>query len=395
MKSYGIATVQDGVLKTDQNILQDQQLNNLQQSKWTGGELTVRCVAVIQETHDVKTFRFVGVKPLLFSFKPGQFVVLDLKIENKSVKRSYSISSTPSRPHTLDITVKLVPSPINQPDIPRGLVSNWLHDNLKKEDKITLNGAFGTFTCVDNPSRKLIFISAGSGITPMMSMSRYLLDQAFDVDIIFIHSARTPHDIIFGQELKLMAAQYADNFKLAITVTGSEQRFSSWYGYKGRLTSSMLEVISPDLLERTIYVCGSNTFMVSVKETLINMNFSMEQYHEESFGEKSIVNDLTKNNIADLQLNSANENMTNGTHIVVFANSGKEVNCSPEESLLEVAEKIGVSIPSACRSGNCGICKQKLIEGEVNYEQETNYKCEDDEVLCCVAKPLGKVAIGA
>jgi len=77
--------------------------------RWTEGDRTLRCTQVIDDTPDVKTFRFVASPPVLFAFQPGQFVTLDLEINGQQVKRSYSISSAPSRPHTLDITVKRVP----------------------------------------------------------------------------------------------------------------------------------------------------------------------------------------------------------------------------------------------------------------------------------------------
>ena len=215
-----------------------------QSRQWNSGELTVRCIQVIAETHDVKTFRFVAEPTVLFSYKPGQFVTLDLEIEGKRVMRSYSISSTPSRPHILEITVKRVPPPTDVADAPPGLVSNWLHDYLTVGSQVKLKGPMGQFTCADNQAQKLLFISAGSGITPMMSMSRWLCDRGADVDVVFIHSARSPRDVIFRQELESMAARYA-NFKLAVTTTRSEPG-QAWVGYTGRLNEVMLQAIATD-----------------------------------------------------------------------------------------------------------------------------------------------------
>lgn len=192
-------------------------------------ELTVRCIQVINEVHDVKTFRFVAEQSVLFSYKPGQFVTLDLEIEGKRVMRSYSISSSPSRPHILEITVKRVPPPTDLANVPPGLVSNWLHDWITVGSQVKLKGPMGQFTCVDNPAQKLLFISAGSGITPMMSMSRWLCDTGAKVDIVFIHSARSARDFIFRHELESMAARYA-NFKLVVTTTRSEPG-QAWVGY--------------------------------------------------------------------------------------------------------------------------------------------------------------------
>jgi glycine betaine catabolism B len=204
--------------------------------RWQPGDLTVKCMQIIEETTDAKTFRFVAEPPVLFSYKPGQFVTLDLEIDGAQISRSYSISSTPSRPHSLEITVKRVPS--SSPDLPRGLVSNWLNDNLQVGDRLKLSGPMGKFTCFNYPAPKLLFLSAGSGITPMMGMSRWIHDSGADCDVVFFHSARTANDVIFRDELELLATRQ-QNFHLAISLTGK----SSSTGLKGRLSPAMLEVV--------------------------------------------------------------------------------------------------------------------------------------------------------
>jgi ferredoxin-NADP reductase/ferredoxin len=249
-------------------------------NRWTKGELIVRCVQIISETDDVKTFRFVAEPPVLFTYQPGQFITLKLEIDGKPIKRSYSISSSPSRPHTLDLTVKRVSTSTEQPNQSSDLVSNWLHDQLKIGNKVKIKGPIGKFSCFTNPAPKLLFISAGSGINPLMSMSRWLCDTVSEVDIIFCHSARSPQDVIFRSELELMAARYP-NFKLAVTITRPELS-KAWFGYTGRLNTSMLSMIAPDFEERHVYVCGSNSFLTSVKSSLEEMDFPMENYYEES-----------------------------------------------------------------------------------------------------------------
>lgn len=253
-----------------------------QRREWTKGQITVRCLRVIDETDDVKTFVFVAEPSVLFNYQPGQFVTLELPINGQKIKRPYSISSTPSRPHTLEITVKRVKSPAEFPDALPGVASNWLHDNITVGSQLKLSGPMGKFTYMANPSQKLLLISAGVGITPMISMSRWIYDTAADIDVVFFHSARTLRDIIFRSELELMAAQYS-NFRLAVTTTGKE-RTSSWLGYRGRLNQSMLEGIAPDFKERTVYVCGPDKFMQEVKSMLEGLEFQMENYYQESFG---------------------------------------------------------------------------------------------------------------
>ena len=364
-----------------------------------------RCSQVIDETHDVKTFRLVSSPPKVFDdYKPGQFVTLDLEIDGKPIKRSYSISSSPSRPHTLEITIKRVPSPSDTPDAPPGLVSNWLHDNFTVDSLMKLSPPMGNFTCFDHPNEKFLFISAGSGITPMMSMSRWLCDLKPDADVVFVHSAKTVRDIIFRQELELMASRYP-NFQLAITLTGTHH--PTWSGYTGRLNKSMLEAIAPDFKERIVYVCGPDGFRSGIKTTLEEMKFPMSFYHEESFGsskkrKKSLSSPKpesqrqsefsSKDTIQAASSETLKQDSSSqSADVIVFTKSQKEVVYDSEETILEAAQREGIKLPYGCQMGACSQCKLHKLSGEVVYEEDPN--CEDGYVLTCVAKATGRVIV--
>jgi glycine betaine catabolism B len=403
-------------------------------TRWQKGDLKVRCAEIIDETHDVKTFRFVTEPGLLFSYKPGQFITLNLEINGEEILRSYSISSTPSRPHSLEITVKRVPAAAS--DLPAGLVSNWLHDNLTVGSEVKLSGPMGKFTCFQYPSQKLLFISAGSGITPMMGMSRWLCDTMADCDVVFLHSARTPTDIIYQQELMMMSARHK-KFQPFVTVTQNHSG-QSWWGLTGRVTANMLQLIVPDFLERVAFVCGPETFMAGTKKLLESLNFPAENYHEESFGgtkpAKPTISPILVGSpptplaagrglrgllnrqpetpepsgafaMPEPQMPLAEPAVVNpietiGQMMVVFAKSGQNVSCDGEESVLEIAESQGVKIRSSCRSGNCGTCKKRKIEGTVrmgDFDPEVLEQDEQDEgfILTCISYPRGRVVIDA
>jgi ferredoxin-NADP reductase/ferredoxin len=406
-------------------------------TRWTKGELTLRCARVVDETNDVKTFCFVANPPVLFTYKPGQFITLDLEINGEQVLRSYSISSTPSRPHTLEITVKQVPPPPDRgAETPRGLVSNWLHENITAGSEIKVSGPLGKFTCFANPSQKLLMISAGSGITPMMSMSRWIVDTASDCDIIFLHSARSPRDIIFRQELESMSGRYP-NFHLAITTTRQDPG-QSWLGLTGRINPAILKMVAPDFQERTVYVCGPNTFMEGVNEILESLDFPMHNYYEESFGPPRKVKKPKPADEPKAQPTSSDKTpsrsglqswlrrlpaepppaiqdnggrsidpqppvpspSTSSQIAVVFSKSGKEVTSDGEDPILNLAEQEGVKIRSSCRSGNCGTCKKRKLEGEVTmegYDPEALEESERQEgyILTCISYPKGRVVIDA
>lgn len=407
--------------------------------RWVKGDLTVRCSRVVEETQDVKTFRFVADPPVLFTYKPGQFVTLDLEIEGESVLRSYSISSTPSRPHTLEITVKRVPPPPDAPEAPPGLVSNWLHDNIKAGSHLKLSGPFGKFTCFANPSQKLLLISAGSGITPMMGMSRWIYDTTADCDVLFLHSARNPEDIIYRQELEMMACRQP-NFQLALTMTKPAYHHG-WHGSTGRVSAALIQAVAPDFCDRTIYVCGPEGFMAGIKTLMQSLNFPMQNYYEESFGPpkkaKKAKKPASENNVAEaappkkvrgfglgaalqgLQMYSPGGTVeptpapaldpipalpkggsSASQLVVVFSKSGKEISCDGEECILELAEQEGVKIRSSCRAGSCGSCKKRKTEGEVRMEGFDPEALEPEEqaagyILTCISYPLGRVVVEA
>jgi glycine betaine catabolism B len=319
--------------------------------EWVKGDLTVRCIRITDETTDAKTFTFIADPPVRFKYQPGQFINLELSINGKSVLRSYSISSSPSRSQTLEITVKRVSVPSHTPDVPSGLVSNWLHDYLQVGDVIHLSGPFGKFTCAPIPPPKLLMISAGSGITPMMSMSRWILDLAISTDIIFYYCARSPQDIIFRQELEMMSAR-SPNFHLVLSTTRSSPG-QPWHSLTGRLTSAVLQSIAPDFQERTTYVCGSSGFMQTAKDLLVELNFPIQNYYEESFGNSK---KLAQNATPAAPVESNGRSVQS---IVVFSQSAKQISGDGSESILELAEQEGIKIRSNCRQGICGACKKR------------------------------------
>ena len=369
-------------------------------SRWTKGKLDLRCVRTVPETHDVRTFRFVALDPVLFSHKPGQFMTLDLAIDGKKVRRSYTISSPPSRPHTVEITVKRVPG---------GLVSNWLHDNLEPGDVIRVIGPSGHFNCFDLPAPKVLLLSAGSGITPCMSMARWMHDTGSDCDIVFFHCSRSPSDIIFQRECEIMDAHSA-NFRFAVSCTRAVPG-DPWLGYTGRLDPPMLESICADFRERTIYTCGPEPFMESTRDMLEGLDFPMDRYNEESFGgaakgkkkppapapaasesaaSKSTANESTASE------STKSEPGAVAAIKVRFEQLGKEIDVPADEFILDAAEDNGLELESSCRQGTCGTCKARKISGNTEAESTeglTEEEIEEGFVLLCSARAAGPVVL--
>ncbi len=368
---------------------------------WTKGEAEATVVRIIDETSDAKTFVFRISPETLFSYKPGQFITLDITINGENVKRSYSLSSSPTRPQTLEITVKRAPS--QRPDVTPGLVSNWLHDHVKVGDKIRFKGPNGRFTCADDTNKKMLLISAGSGIVPVMGMARFLCDSHADRDIIFYHSARTMDDFIYRRELERMASYYA-NFRLVLTVTRPDP-FDAYYGFTGRIALAQLEIGFPDYQERAVYLCGPNPFMESVKEILQDAGFQMKNFYWESFGgsktpkpTKSTQVELVSRAAAGIPITAEKTVCKAEDAMIVFLRSGKEIKCSSADYILDIADKNEIEIDFSCRSGSCGECKVVKTEGDVVMDADDGLMEEDrsaGRILTCVGRPRGRVVLDA
>ena len=139
------------------------------------------CRAVREETHDVKTFVFAPRHRRQFEFTSGQFLTFEFEIGGEIIHRCYTISSPPTRPDTVAITVKRVPG---------GPVSNWLHNEFQPGMMLKATIPMGVFSWSGMQATKYLFISGGSGITPMMSMTTAMYDAGRDPDIVFINCAR-------------------------------------------------------------------------------------------------------------------------------------------------------------------------------------------------------------
>jgi ferredoxin-NADP reductase len=344
---------------------------------WQRGRIELRCVAVIAETADVRTFVLVPNTPLLMVYEPGQFVTLELEIGGKTVRRSYTISSSPSRPYAISITVKRIPG---------GAVSNWLHDHMDQGAMLTLTGPHGRFSCANTPATKLLLVAAGSGITPIMSMLRWLVDNGAAVDIVFINNVRTPADIIFASELDYLTTRMGERLRLGIMPASTTGHFSE----------ETVRRLAPDFADREVFVCGPAGYMTAVRTVLTDLGLPMIQYHEESFGTPvqakapPVTTDTAAPIVAPPEARATVE--------VVFAKSGKTVTATEGDFLLDVAED-HVEIESSCRSGNCGTCRVIKTEGDVEMDEQTALSAEDiadGYVLTCVGRCAGdKIVLDA
>jgi len=359
-------------------------LNPVNTQTWANGRHLVRCVKVIQETWDVRTFCFNADQPIMFFFKPGQFVTLELEIDGQPIMRSYTISSSPSVPYSFSLTIKRVPG---------GKVSNWLHDNLKEGEELAVHGPAGLFNAIDFSNEKVLYLSGGVGITPVMSMARWFFDTNGAVDMVFVHSARAPKDIIYHRELRHMASRI-NNFKLHL-ICEHYDIGETWAGYRGYLNQPMLQLIAPDFMQREIFCCGPTPYMNAVKRLLEANGFDMQRYHEESFGATPPEACADAVEHAE-QAADASPVDAADLHQVAFTATGKSIQVGPGETVHSAAAKLGLHIPKACGMGICGTCKVLKTAGEVSMEHNGGITDEDvaeGYILSCCSVPKGDVSI--
>ncbi|WP_282093539.1 hybrid-cluster NAD(P)-dependent oxidoreductase [Epibacterium ulvae] len=349
---------------------------NADSSLWVDRE-KLECCSVVPEAPDAATFSFVAPSGNLFKFEPGQFLTLELPVPGGPLYRTYTISSSPSRPLSISVTVKAQKDSIG---------TRWMLDSLRPGMQIKAIGPAGQFTLDTQNKKKYLFISAGSGVTPTLSMTTYLYDRGTDIDVNIINCARRPGEIIGYQALMAMAAR-VPTIKLAFIVE-EDDPFQVWTGLRGRMNQIMIGIIAGDYLERDIYCCGPEPFMDAVREMLIGLGYDMARYNQESFSapaeeaEEIPGDDVTPDETAAAQ--------------ITFSGAGVTADCTETDTILAVARSAGLNIASGCTFGVCGTCKIRKIRGEVHMVHNGGIS-EDDisegYILACCSKPVGQVEV--
>lgn len=344
---------------------------------WKDSE-ALECVSIVPEVANTYSFSFKAPSGALFDYEPGQFLTLEIPVPGGPLYRTYTISSSPSRPRSITITAKAQADSIG---------TRWMIDNLAPGSKIKAIGPAGLFTNAESQAKKYLFISAGSGITPMMSMTACMWDEGQDMDVVFVNCAKRPSEIIFRQRLEHMASR-TPGLDLKFVVEEAD-KYSPWTGYEGQFNQLMLGLMAPDYLEREVYCCGPEPFMNAVREALAGLGFDMDNYNQESFG-------------APVEEESDQPDMTEGlpddaaSAEVTFAVSGVTAKVAETDTVLAAARANGLNIPSGCTFGVCGTCKVKKTEGEVHMVH--NGGISDDDIadgyiLACCSNPIGKVTV--
>ena len=349
--------------------------------KWSG---RLRVGRIFQETPNVKTFRLMNPLggPLPFDYLPGQFLAVAAAVDGKTTKRSYTIASSPTQHDFAELTVKHEEG---------GVVSGFLHDRVHEGDLLDCSGPAGVFTFTGRECKCILLIAGGVGVTPMMSVVRYLTDRSWDGDIYLLYSVRSPQDVIFREEIEHLQRRHP-NFRAVVTASRSEG--TDWKGPKGRITKELITQSVPDLATRYVHICGPVPMMEATRQMLTELGVPPERIKVEAFGPalgkaERPTPPVTVEGTAAPALSLPT---------VTFSKSDKSAPFPPDKVVLDVAEDNGVEIDYSCRVGTCGVCRVKLLAGAVTMAVEDGLEPGDKEkniILACQAKASEDVVVEA
>lgn len=328
------------------------------------GEMRARVLRVIDETHDTKTFMLAPNRHWT-AHRAGQFTTVEVEIDGVRVRRCYSISSGPADPH-VSITVKRVPG---------GRVSGWLHDHVQRGDVIRLSPPAGEFVLPEHGDSgaidasghapRLLFIAAGSGVTPFLSMGRDLsttgrLDDS--ADIVMVYYARSAADVI-GHDIVRTLAETHPGWSLHLILDDAPDA-------RGGFSGEHLRQLVPDLDERATFLCGPAGLMERV---------------EAFWAEDAVGAPLTRENFALPAVPRVDPGEVADVE-VTLSRAGRAVVANSGETLLEQLERAGERPANGCRMGICQTCRCLKKSGTVRNLMTGAVSSEPDEYIqICVS----------
>lgn len=323
---------------------------------WSARELRGRIVEVRPETADSAT---LVIKPgwgFHVDHQPGQYIGIGLLVDGRWRWRSYSLTSPPraAGSRTLSITVKAMPE---------GFLSSHLVGGVRPGTVVRLAAPQGNFVLPDPPPPAVLFLTAGSGITPVMSMLRTMVrrGQLGAGDVVHLHSAPTPEDVMFSDELDALARTQR-GYRLTVRATRTA----------GRLDLSRLGDVVPDWRDRQTWACGPEGMLAEAEKTWAAAGVA-DRLHLERFaaGRAAVA--------------------AGGT--VTFARSGVTRTADAATSLLEAGEQAGIRMPFGCRMGICHTCVVSLVDGRVVDLRNGAEHEPGSRVQVCVTAPSGDCVV--
>ena len=337
-------------------------------------KIAMHVVGIKEETRSAKTFRLASRNHYLPPFQAGQYISVLVDLEGVKTSRPYSIASSPDQIGYYEITVRRIED---------GFVSNYLLDEVKVGDLLDCSAPAGSFFY--NPvfhGDDLVFLAGGSGITPFMSMIREVTDRGLDRKVHLIYGNRITDDIIYRKELEERAS-ISPNLTVTFVISEPEE---SYQGETGFLTASLIQRLANPNESTMFYICGPGVVYQFCRAELEKARIQSHRIRLEVSGQ---VADITKDPSWPSQLSPKDE-------VSVCVNGRQTFKVKAGEPLLNSLERHKQIVPSSCRSGECSLCRVKLISGNVLQPPSAKLRKSDRQfnyIHSCAAYPLSNLEI--
>lgn len=319
-----------------------------------------------------------------FNYKSGQFLTLKPKIDGKTYKRAYSISSSPTTDEDLTITVKAIDN---------GFVSNYLLNHLQINDLLEVQSPAGKFTFdfkAENQN-EYVFFAGGSGITPVISLIKSALTIEPRSNIVLFYANRDENSIIFKQQLDYLEKKYYDRFKIVHILSRASD---SYFGLRGRINKNKAFSLIKDYVKQPqskathYFLCGHQGMMNEILECLDNLKIIKENIHKESFTKLNVNGFVDKNK---LNVNLDNNKIVRRKIRIKIYSESFDLFVEPDETILTAALRENLDPPFSCQIGACASCRAKLISGKVIMDERdalTDDEIEQGYILTCQSHPI-------
>lgn len=336
--------------------------------------MRLRVSDIRRETESTVTLRLVLKDQDLPPFQAGQYISLSVETGGIRTSRPYSISSPPNQTGYYEITVRRVEN---------GLVSGYLLDQVKKGDLLESSGPCGLFHY--NPifhDRTMVCIAGGSGITPFMSMIQEIADRSLDRTLYVFYGNRSSSDVIFHERLDALAGKF-ENIRYIPVLEEPDEGYD---GAKGLITADLIKDAIGHVKGKTFYLCGPQGMYDFCLEELKQLGVPQRKIRTEVYGAPVKVSKQPgwPKGVEEDQV------------FRVMVNGDRAFEARAGEPLLVALEKNGLKVPSRCRSGQCSMCRVKLVSGKVFQPSDTPVRRSDRRfgyVHSCVSYPLEDLEI--
>lgn len=346
---------------------------------------TIRIKEVVKETPDAVSVHFDIPENIReeYRYKPGQYLTLKATVNNEELRRAYSLCTSPYVDDVPAIAVKRVDD---------GRVSNHVNDDFAAGQEVEVMTPMGNFTTELNEfySRHFILYAGGSGITPMMSILKSVLEIEPSSHVTLVYGNRNQESIIFSKELDELEGHFADRFKIVHCLNEAP---AGWEGATGLLTTEkvteLLEGLDGDLKSAQHFICGPGVMMESVKAALEGQNIPADKIHIEYFTSKI---DQGDGESTEASVGAVSDEPFTGVAQVAVELQGDDFNVevSESESILQAGLEAGIDPPFACQMGICTTCRAKILEGKVEMDETeglTQEELDQNYILTCQAHP--------